>query len=88
MKTEFKTSFGRDIKKITDKNLLLLVEETIVNVEKAVNIKEIDNLKKLIGYKTFYRIKVNDYRIGLNIIENTVFFVRFLHRKDIYKSFP
>jgi len=88
MKIEFKSSFSKDIKKIKDKNILLLIYKAINNVESVSNSKEIANLKKLIGYKTFYRIKIKEFRIGLNIENNIVYFVCFLHRKNIYKSFP
>ncbi|MCF8308850.1 MAG: type II toxin-antitoxin system RelE/ParE family toxin [Bacteroidales bacterium] len=46
------------------------------------------NLKKLKGYKDYYRIRLSDYRIGIQIKDDTVFFVVFGHRKDIYKKFP
>lgn len=88
MKTIFKSSFQRDIKKIIDADLLFLIAEAIKNVDNAKNTNEIDNLKKLVGYKTYSRIKIKDYRIGLNIEDDIVYFVRFLHRKDIYKFFP
>ncbi|MBX6423476.1 type II toxin-antitoxin system RelE/ParE family toxin [Thermosulfurimonas sp. F29] len=45
-------------------------------------------MKKLKGYKDFYRIRIGDYRIGLQIKENKIIFVRFLHRKEIYRCFP
>jgi len=34
-----------------------------------------------------WRIKIGDYRIGVEIKKDTVIFVRILHRKDIYKYF-
>jgi len=46
------------------------------------------NLKKLKGFKTAYRIRVGDYRIGLFISNDTVEFARVVHQKDIYKVFP
>jgi mRNA interferase RelE/StbE len=49
----------------------------------------ITNLKKMKGFKAFYRIKLGDYRIGFELInKNTVYFVAVSHRKDIYKTFP
>lgn len=51
-------------------------------------LKDIKNLKKLRGHRTFYRIKAGEYRIGFELLENRVIFTRLLHRKDIYKYFP
>ncbi len=88
MITYYRTSFERDIKKITDAKLLDLIAITIENIEKSESINDIVNLKKMSGYKTFYRVKINDYRLGITIDNNIVNVVRFLHRKDIYKLFP
>ncbi len=46
--------------------------------------------QKLSGYKTYYKIRVGDYRIGLRIEHdiNSVEFQRVLHRRDIYRKFP
>ncbi|MGA9351150.1 MAG: type II toxin-antitoxin system RelE/ParE family toxin [Anaerolineae bacterium] len=40
------------------------------------------------GYDTFYRIRLGDYRIGIEVLEDKVILVRILHRKDIYRYFP
>lgn len=40
------------------------------------------------GYKEYYRIALGSYRVGIRIVNNAVTFIRFLHRKDIYRYFP
>ncbi|MFQ5637633.1 MAG: type II toxin-antitoxin system RelE/ParE family toxin [bacterium] len=40
------------------------------------------------GFPNYYRIRVGSYRLGVEITENKVFFVRFLHRNEIYRYFP
>jgi mRNA interferase RelE/StbE len=88
MKVDFKTSFLRDIKKVKDVEILNSIDTAIQNIENATSINEIKNIKKLTGFKTYYRIKAFDFRIGLNVENEVITFVRFLHRKDIYKFFP
>jgi mRNA interferase RelE/StbE len=88
MKTDFKKSFLKDLQKLTNQKLKSNILQTILQVEEAGSIGEIRNLKKLAGFEAYYRIRVNDYRIGLKIENDTVFFVVFEHRKDIYKTFP
>lgn len=46
--------------------------------------------QKLVGYKTFYKIRVGDYRIGVHIdtANEMVEFQRVLHRREIYRDFP
>ncbi len=45
-------------------------------------------MKKMQGYDTLYRIRLGDYRIGIEIVADQVILVRFLHRKDIDRYFP
>jgi mRNA interferase RelE/StbE len=85
---EFKASFVRDLKKVKDKKLKTRVREVIEAVEQARSLQEIENIKKLKGNDRYYRIRIGDYRIGLSVEKDTVTFVRFLHRKDVYRYFP
>ena len=64
------------------------VRQIIQEVEEAPDIRSIRNLKKLKAQGSHYRIRMGDYRLGLVIEEDTVCFVRFLHRGEIYKYFP
>lgn len=88
MKVEFKKSFLKELKKLKNKSLKNLIAESIIQVESAENIAHIKNLKKLTGYDIYYRIRVGDYRIGLKIEKDVVYFVVCEHRKDIYRKFP
>ena len=88
MKTQFKASFLKAIRKIEDNQLKIDIENAILNVELAQNIKQINNLKKLKGYHHCYRLRVGNYRIGIKIEDDMFFFVDFDHRKNIYRIFP
>jgi len=88
VKTAFRESFARDLRGVRNEKLLLRVKESIEAVEKADSLNALPNLKKLKGAKNYFRLKLGDYRIGLALENNTVVFVRFLDRKDIYKYFP
>jgi mRNA interferase RelE/StbE len=84
----FKESFVRDLRNIKDKSLLTRVRELIELVEQAPHLGQVANLKKLRGGGNYYRIRVGDYRVGLTVEGEAITFVRFLHRKDIYRHFP
>lgn len=88
MKTSFLKHFYKDLDKLTLESVKNEVADTIENVESALNIGQINNLKKLKSYKNAYRIRVGDYRIGLFIENGIVEFARIVHHKDIYKVFP
>jgi mRNA interferase RelE/StbE len=88
VKVEFRDSFAKDLKGVKEKGLLGRVREVIEAVEKADSLVELPNLKKLKGGGNYFRVRVGDYRIGVALGGDTVVFVRFLNRKDIYKHFP
>ena len=88
MKVEYKKSFLKDLKKLKNKILKKSILKCIEEVESSSNIRQITNLKKLTGYENHFRVKIGDYRIGLKLENDVMYFVVFNHRKDIYRGFP
>jgi len=88
MKTVFLAQFGSDIEKLRLQSVKDDIAVAIEQVERAQSTADIVNVKKLKGFKTAYRIRIGDYRIGVFIENETVEFARVIHRKDIYKAFP
>ncbi len=88
MKVEFRKSFIKDIKNISDKSLLKKLKEAIEAAENAPMLNDLPNCKKLKGENGYFRLKIGDYRLGFASDSETLILVRFLHRKDIYKFFP
>jgi len=69
--------------------LLEEVKNAILNVQSANSLSQIVHLKKLRDYQTLYRIRIADnYRIGVVVRKNVVWFVRFGHRSSFYGKFP
>ena len=81
-------AFIRDLKKISDKELLGNVKKAVNNFEAIDNLSKMSNVKKLKNTDFLYRLKIKNYRLGFEYIDNNVTLLRFLHRKDIYKHFP
>ncbi len=81
-------SFDKDISILRDAKVKIQIYRMIEDVSKAISIDAIKNIKKIKGYKNYFRIRIGNYRAGLTIDGNTAEFIRFLHRKDIYKRFP
>jgi mRNA interferase RelE/StbE len=88
LKVKFKSSFIRDLKRVKEKPIKDRVREAIELVERAPNLHEIKNLKKLKDGDRYYRLSLGEYRLGLTLEHDTVTFVRFLHRRDLYRYFP
>ena len=87
MKVEYFSKFSKDLDRINlpavKKSIIKVIEE----VKGADSINQIGNVKKLIGFKSAYRIRIGQYRIGVFVEKDTVQFARIAHRKDIYKLF-
>lgn len=88
MKILFEEAFYKDLKKINNKTLHRKIADIIKSVKNANTISDIPNIKKLYHKREYFRIRIGNYRLGLEMIGSTVVFVRILHRKDIYKYFP
>lgn len=89
MRTAFKKSFAKDLRKYEkNKDLLARIQEIILQVEAAKSLSSIRNLKRLKAEGPYFRIRSGSYRLGLIIEAQTVTFVRLLHRSEIYRYFP
>jgi len=85
----FDKSFIKAIDKIKDASVLKRIESVIQKAEEADALNQLSNVKKLIGFTVYYRIKIADYRIGFELINpNEIRLITILHRKEIYKKFP
>lgn len=89
MNVVFDKSFNKSIDKIRDIKVKERIIKIIISIEKADSVETIPQIKKMIGWQNYYRIKFGDYRIGIELeSNNTVRFVIVAHRKDIYRNFP
>jgi len=88
MKVTFKRSFLKSLKKLKDQKLKNAIAESIERIETSETLSEVKNLKKLQGFSDCYRIRIGDYRIGIEVQDDVVCFGAFAHRKDIYGNFP
>ncbi len=88
MKARFKSSFAKDLRSIGERAVLKRIREAIEQLDRAKNLSEVANLKKLKGGENYYRARVGEYRIGMIIEGDEIMFVRCLRRKDIYRYFP
>jgi mRNA interferase RelE/StbE len=88
MQVEFLSKFNKDIDRIHLKSVKKSILSVIEEVKSANSLSQIKNIKKLTGFKSAFRIRTGEYRIGIFIEENKVQFARVLNRKEIYRFFP
>jgi mRNA interferase RelE/StbE len=75
--------------KIKDKSIKTRLKQVIDRVALARNFDEIPNITPIIGHPNYYRIKFGDYRVGISLEDNIVWFLFFGKRdENTYKKFP
>ena len=87
MQIQIDNSFIRDTKK-APKNIQKLITDIIESIRAVEKISNLPKVKKMGGYKNAYRIKIDEYRIGLYLEAETIVLSRVLARKEVYKFFP
>jgi mRNA interferase RelE/StbE len=80
--------FLKELAKLPAKERLKVEKLVFEEVETYDSTAKIPNFKKLKGYRNYYKIRFGDYRAGLKLENNILYFERILHRKDIYKFYP
>lgn len=77
MELTFRPKFYREFAKVSNKNVIQRLNAIFKQIEKASDIRQIGEVKKLEKYSFYYRIKIKisdryDYRLVLMIRHNKV----------------
>ena len=89
MNVTYRKAFLKDLKKL--KNLPIydkVFEFAFADLVDAKSLKDLNNVKPMRGYSKRYRLRFGDYRVGIELQNDTVDIKRVLHRRDIYRYFP
>ena len=89
MKIQISKRFVKDTQKITDKRILVKIQQVILEASQAERLVNISDLEEMSGFPNFYRIKFNyRYRIGIYCENELIQFLRVDNREGFYKKFP
>lgn len=89
METLYRPAFLRDLKKLKGQPIYQEVYTLAFTTLPAVaSLREIANVKPLTNFHHRYRVRLGDYRVGLELNGETVKVVRALHRREFYRYFP
>jgi mRNA interferase RelE/StbE len=81
MRIELRKSAIKDLKRI-DKAQRNRLHEAI---GKLVDFPDLPNLKRLTNFEPAYRLRVGDYRILFDVVDETILVGRVLHRRESYR---
>ena len=62
--------------------------DILLQLQQADSLAEINEVKKLGGFKNYYRIRFGQYRIGVEQKQPKIIIICLMERSQIYKSFP
>ncbi len=89
LKVEYAERFLKDLKKLRKNKIYDEIKDVCFErLPMYEDLRLIPHLKKMEGYRNYYRIRVGEYRIGLKARGKEIVLMRVLHRKQIYKYFP
>jgi mRNA interferase RelE/StbE len=77
MNVKFEAKFAKDLRAVREQKLLNELKEIIEECKTANSLSELNHVKKMQGYEHFYRIRLGDYRIGIELVEDVLIFTRF-----------
>lgn len=83
--------FLRELEQLP-KTVIVAVDNTIDRLRNSKTLSESNlDYRKIQGThkgENFYRIRLGNYRIGIELIQPTVIIITIFHRQDDYKAFP
>ncbi|MDP2894704.1 MAG: type II toxin-antitoxin system RelE/ParE family toxin [Sulfurimonas sp.] len=81
MQIEIRKSAIKDLKSISEPFKTKLHDKIL----ELKNFPNLSNIKKLTNFEPAYRLRVSDYRILFDVLDETVIIGRVLHRQNSYE---
>lgn len=81
MKIDLRKSAIKDLKSISEPFKTKLHNK----IPELKDFPNLQNIKKLTNFEPAYRLRVGDYRILFDVIEDTIIIGRVLHRQSSYE---
>ncbi len=89
MEVRYRELFLRDLKKLKNQPIHDEVFELVFTILPEVKtLRDVTGIKAMKGYPNRYRIRLGNYRIGIEVHGDTVEVMRVLHRREFYRYFP
>ena len=88
MQIQITKNFIRQAKKLP-KSVQIDIKEVIEIIIHADNLQGVKGIKRLKAKAEYYRIGIGDYRLGIEMLEDTIVSFKVVgHRRLIYNTFP
>jgi mRNA-degrading endonuclease RelE of RelBE toxin-antitoxin system len=89
LEVHYRQAFLKDLRKLNRQPVYnRLFEIAFTTLPEAKTLNDVTNVKTMTGYPNRYRIRVGEYRIGVEVQGDQVEVMRVLHRREFYRYFP
>jgi len=89
LEVQYRQAFLKDLKQLkSSASYQHIYEIAFTTLEAIDSLEEIPNIKAMRGYSDRYRIRIGDYRIGIEVNGDVIEVMRLLHRREFYRYFP
>ncbi len=89
MKVQYRQAFLKDLKQLKSSTSYQRIYELAFTTLPEINtLQEISDIKTMRGYTNRYRIRIGDYRVGIEVNGDVIEVMRVLHRREFYRYFP
>ena len=80
--------FARDLRRVRSDQIQRRVRRKLEEMEAAPSLAQVRGVKKIADSENHYRVRVGDYRIGLEMDGEIAILQRFGARDGFYRGFP
>jgi mRNA-degrading endonuclease RelE of RelBE toxin-antitoxin system len=89
VEVQYRKAFLRDLKKLKKQPVYdRIFELTFTTLPEVGRLRDVAGVKAMRGYPNRYRIRIGNYRVGIEVQGNNVEVMRVLHRREFYRYFP
>lgn len=89
MKVQYRQTFLKDLKQLkSSESYQRIYELAFTTLENISSLDEILDIKAMKGYPNRYRIRIGNYRLGIEVNGDLIEVMRVLHRREFYRYFP
>lgn len=89
MEVQYRQVFLKDLKQLkSSTSYQRIYDLAFTTLEEINTLEEIPDIKAMRGYTGRYRIRIGDYRVGIEVNGDVIEVMRVLHRREFYRYFP
>jgi len=89
MDVGYQKSFLKDLKQLRGQPAYQRIFDLAFStLPDASGLRDVPNVIAMRGFTNRYRIRVGDYRVGIEVNGSRIEIVRVLHRREFYRYFP